>query len=226
MPRGWRTLDAGRCCRLRGCNVRSLPVRPQNLNFKALTNFLFLRARAGCRRLWSCRAARGLYGRVARQHTLTLGLWDVCAPLSSVRGGRPDSGPLEACFVGTKPGNRARRSGQSAARVRPEQSQRAQPRRPHPDLQSSRERAPRRGQSAARVPPHKSHGKWLREQHRCVSRDQRAVTAWALVGVSSKYTWPRGRHSPGGGLILVSFLSLNNNPYSGMFTWWRALLGL
>ena len=103
MPRGWRTLDAGRCCRLRGCNVRSLPVRPQHLNFKALTNFLFLRARAGCRRLWSCRAARGLYGRVARQHTLTLGLWDVCAPLSSVRGGRPDSGPLEACFVGGDP---------------------------------------------------------------------------------------------------------------------------
>ena len=72
-------------------------------SLKHLKYFLFLCARAECRRLWSDRAARGLYRRVASQHNLTLGLRGARAPLSSVRGGRPDSVPLEAYFTGTKP---------------------------------------------------------------------------------------------------------------------------
>ena len=104
-PRRRCPLDAGRCCGLRGCNVRPPSVR-FHLAFEMSQTFVFMcLGQVVCRHLWSYRAVRGLYGRVARQYTLIRGLRGVCRPLSSVRGW-PVWRPLERYFQGTKPGNR------------------------------------------------------------------------------------------------------------------------
>ena len=94
---------AAGCAGATFARLRSAPISLS----KCLTNFCFYVPGVRCRHLWSYRAVRGLYGRVARQYTLVRGLRGVCRPLSSVQGW-PVWGPLERCFQGTKPGNRAR----------------------------------------------------------------------------------------------------------------------